>query len=200
VRDAWIAKDELAARPEDDDRPLVCSLRTAAFEGAETTRYARRGHIPGSVSLPADSLFGEDGKLRKGGDLAAVVRAALPGIAPGSGSTEVLLYCGGGISAAADALALAQLGIRAVRIYDGSLEEWSADDGLPLESGPASPAGAAPASAGQDAGTPESSEAPAGPGGAGSQGDGATPEHSAKASRKSRQPQPSLWSSSSSMP
>jgi thiosulfate/3-mercaptopyruvate sulfurtransferase len=49
-----------------------------------------------------------------------------------SGEEEVLLYCGGGISAAANALTLAELGVTAVRIYDGSLEEWSADESLPL--------------------------------------------------------------------
>ncbi len=51
------------------------------------------------------------------------------------GDDEVLLYCGGGISAAASALTLAAIGQDAVRIYDGSLEEWSADPGLPLEVG-----------------------------------------------------------------
>jgi thiosulfate/3-mercaptopyruvate sulfurtransferase len=52
-----------------------------------------------------------------------------------SGDEEVLLYCGGGISAAANALTLAELGVTAVRIYDGSLEEWSADESLPLVAG-----------------------------------------------------------------
>jgi thiosulfate/3-mercaptopyruvate sulfurtransferase len=46
-----------------------------------------------------------------------------------------LLYCGGGISASANALTLAEVGIMNVRIYDGSLEEWSADPSLPLLTG-----------------------------------------------------------------
>jgi thiosulfate/3-mercaptopyruvate sulfurtransferase len=50
-------------------------------------------------------------------------------------AAEVLLYCGGGISASANALTLAEIGTTAVRIYDGSLEEWSADPRLPLETG-----------------------------------------------------------------
>lgn len=49
-----------------------------------------------------------------------------------SNVTIVRLYCGGGISASANALALASVGVRDVRVYDGSLEEWSADPGLPL--------------------------------------------------------------------
>ena len=51
------------------------------------------------------------------------------------GDREVLLYCGGGISAAGSALTLAAIGQTAVRIYDGSLEEWSGDPALPLELG-----------------------------------------------------------------
>ena len=51
------------------------------------------------------------------------------------GDEEVLLYCGGGISASGSALTLAAIGQTAVRIYDGSLEEWSADPSLPLEVG-----------------------------------------------------------------
>jgi thiosulfate/3-mercaptopyruvate sulfurtransferase len=45
---------------------------------------------------------------------------------------ELLPYCGGGISATANALALSSIGMQHFRVYDGSLEEWSADPNLPL--------------------------------------------------------------------
>ena len=57
------------------------------------------------------------------------------GVDVAAGSAEVLLYCGGGISAAGSALTLAAIGHNAVRIYDGSLEEWSADPQRELETG-----------------------------------------------------------------
>ncbi|NUR67878.1 MAG: hypothetical protein HOQ47_19175 [Streptomyces sp.] len=47
--------------------------------------------------------------------------------------SPVVLYCGGGISAAGAALALTLLGREDVSLYDGSLEEWSKDPALPLE-------------------------------------------------------------------
>ena len=47
----------------------------------------------------------------------------------------MIAYCGGGISATNDALALAVLGRGDVAIYDGSLREWAADPDLPLETG-----------------------------------------------------------------
>lgn len=127
-RNAWISRDELASRASDDTRPLVCGLPASSFSGADTSRYSRRGHIPGSVNVSSRDLFDSDGTVRGADELRDAY--ASEGV---TGDDEVLLYCGGGISAAANALTLATLGVTAVRIYDGSLEEWSADDSLPLE-------------------------------------------------------------------
>lgn len=128
ARGAWIDKDELAARSADDSRPLVCGLPAGSFTGADASRYSRRGHIPGSVNVSSRDLFSSAGTVRPESEVRDAYRAE--GI---DGSEEVLLYCGGGISASANALTLAALGVTAVRIYDGSLEEWSADAALPLD-------------------------------------------------------------------
>lgn len=126
VRAAWITREELERRPA--SQPLVCGLSRGLFDGVETTRYARRGHIPGSVSVPARSLFTASGRIRPASEIVAAHRAA--GV-PLDGA-EILLYCGGGISACASALALAHIGVETVRVYDASLEEWAADPALPL--------------------------------------------------------------------
>ena len=49
--------------------------------------------------------------------------------------SPVIAYCGGGIAASADALALVMLGHTDVKIYDASLSEWAKDDALPMETG-----------------------------------------------------------------
>ena len=126
--EVWITKEELLARSADDDRPLVCGLPATNFSGADPSRYSRRGHIPGSVNVSSRDLFTADGTVRDDDEVRAAYESE--GV---TGDAEVLLYCGGGISASANALTLAGLGITAVRIYDGSLEEWSADESLPLE-------------------------------------------------------------------
>lgn len=131
TREAWITKHDLLARSESDARPLVCGLPAGSFTGADPTRYSRRGRIPGSVNVSSRDLFAADGTVRGENEL----REAYLGEGV-SGDEEVLLYCGGGVSAAANALTLAELGVTAVRIYDGSLEEWSADESLPLVLGP----------------------------------------------------------------
>lgn len=130
--DAWIELDELTARAADDARPLVCALPASSFDGSAPTRYSRRGRIPGSVNVSSRGLLDEGGHLLPVETLrAAFAAAGIDGAEP-----EVLLYCGGGISASVDALALDVLGARGVRIYDGSLEEWSAHPSLPLDVGP----------------------------------------------------------------
>jgi thiosulfate/3-mercaptopyruvate sulfurtransferase len=48
---------------------------------------------------------------------------------------RVITYCGGGIAACSDALALTMLGVENVAVYDGSMAEWAADPQMPLETG-----------------------------------------------------------------
>ncbi|MGI9824900.1 sulfurtransferase [Agromyces sp. Marseille-Q5079] len=124
VRDAWVERDEIALARSG---ALVCGLPASAFTGAEPTRYARRGHIPGSVNVPARTLFDRDGRILPADEVLSRYQEAGADL-----DGELLLYCGGGISATANALALAHAGFRRVRVYDGSLEEWSADPALPL--------------------------------------------------------------------
>ena len=128
ARRAWVSRQELAERAADDDRPLVCSLPASSFDGSAPTRYSRRGHIPQSVNVSSRDLFRAEGTLKSRVEVILAYEGA--GVHPDS--EEVLLYCGGGISASAGALTLAAIGVTAVRIYDGSLEEWSADPALPL--------------------------------------------------------------------
>jgi thiosulfate/3-mercaptopyruvate sulfurtransferase len=108
---------------------LVCALSREVFEGTTPTRYSRRGHIPSSVNVPARALISSGGRLRPPEELAEAVAGA-----PDDG--RVTVYCGGGISAALVAHALTVVGREDVAIYDGSLEEWSADPDLPLVLGP----------------------------------------------------------------
>jgi thiosulfate/3-mercaptopyruvate sulfurtransferase len=44
-------------------------------------------------------------------------------------------YCGVGIAATVDALALTVLGESDVALYDGSLQEWTSNPALPVEVG-----------------------------------------------------------------
>lgn len=108
---------------------VLCALNPEAYAGEVPTRYSRRGHIPGSGNLPARSLLAADGRFRPLAEIRSDLADLLADPAP------IWLYCGGGISAATLGLVLTALGRADVALYDGSLEEWSADDDLPIELG-----------------------------------------------------------------
>ncbi|GGN36263.1 sulfurtransferase [Streptomyces kronopolitis] len=89
------------------------------------------GHIPGAVSAPTTENVAEGGTVFR--DAAELARrfAALGATA----DTEVGVYCGSGVSAAHQVLALAVAGVPAA-LYVGSWSEWTADPARPVATGP----------------------------------------------------------------
>jgi thiosulfate/3-mercaptopyruvate sulfurtransferase len=125
----FVDQDEVLAIVEGRAKGgLVCVLRPQVFAGTEQ-RYSRPGHIPSSVNFPYVELLGPDNRLLPD---SALRNALAPLIA---GDERIILYCGGGVTAAGTALVLTLLGARNISIYDGSLSEWSADPSLPMVAG-----------------------------------------------------------------
>jgi len=53
----------------------------------------------------------------------------------GKEDKRVISYCGGGIAATLVGFALRRIGYSNVGVYDGSLNEWSRNGELPMETG-----------------------------------------------------------------
>jgi thiosulfate/3-mercaptopyruvate sulfurtransferase len=87
------------------------------------------GHIPGATSSPTSALVDESGRLRPADELRAHFAAL--GAAPGA---QVGAYCGSGVTAAYEVLALAVAGVDAA-LYAGSWSDWVADPGRPVAIG-----------------------------------------------------------------
>lgn len=110
----------------------VCTLNAltaSAHAGTSPVSYGRKGRIRGSVNVPYPALLTEDGSLRPVADL----RQAFDAVGA-LHSPRVICYCGGGIAATLDALALQLAGQPHVAVYDGSLSEWAGDPDLPMDS------------------------------------------------------------------
>ena len=111
----------------------VCTINALTPEqhaGAGGVHFGRPGHIAGSTNLPAAHLVDPiTNTLRSPAQLREMFGAA------GALDRKVMLYCGGGIAASADALALVMLGHRDVHLYDASMSEWAVDASLPMETG-----------------------------------------------------------------
>lgn len=80
------------------------------------------GHIPGAKSLTAAGLLTEDRKVKPEDVINKLL--ASRGI---DKEKEILSYCGSGVAAANNYIALRNLGYTNVRIYDESWDEWSRD-------------------------------------------------------------------------
>ena len=130
--DLWCDREQVLRIVNGDaEGTLVCGLSQSVFNGTAPTRYSRRGHIPGSLNLPARALLDNNGCYRPVSELQDVLQPLLTRT-----PRPLVLYCGGGISAAVLAVALTLIGQTALCIYDGSLQEWSADPTLPLMTNP----------------------------------------------------------------
>ncbi|GAA5012587.1 sulfurtransferase [Kitasatospora paranensis] len=89
----------------------------------------RAGHIPGAVSAPTTDNLGPDGRFRSPAELAE----RFAGL--GADGRPIGVYCGSGVTAAHELLALESAGLTAA-LYPGSWSEWSADPANPAATGP----------------------------------------------------------------
>jgi thiosulfate/3-mercaptopyruvate sulfurtransferase len=87
------------------------------------------GHVPGALNVPTATNLRADGRFRPAEELRALYAAA--GV---TGEQPVAVYCGSGVTACHDLLALAVAGVDAA-LYPGSWSEWVADPARPVETG-----------------------------------------------------------------
>ena len=96
------------------------------------------GHIPGAVSAPTAGNVGPDGRFLPPDELRRRFAAlgADPERASGPGPAAAIgAYCGSGVTAAHEVLALDLAGIPAA-LYVGSWSGWTADPARPVATGP----------------------------------------------------------------
>lgn len=95
------------------------------------------GHIPGAVSAPTAGNVLADGRFRPASELRARFGALGVGVAAGDPGSGVAAgaYCGSGVTAAHEVLALAVAGLPAA-LYVGSWSHWVTDPARPVAAGP----------------------------------------------------------------
>lgn len=115
---------QVAQRPA--QTVLIDSRAPERYEGRVEPLDPRAGHIPGALnhnwaqSLDAEGYFkSPPEQLERFGDLAG---------------REVMVYCGSGVSACANILALELMGVKA-QLYPGSWSDWVSDPDRPIQTG-----------------------------------------------------------------
>ena len=109
-----VSADEVEASIGRPNVTIVDARAPERFRGESEPIDSVAGHIPGAINLPYTE-FGREPPQGLGDE------------------NDVFVYCGSGITAAVDILALEHAGVRA-KLYPGSWSEWSAR-GLPVERG-----------------------------------------------------------------
>ncbi len=99
------------------------------FRGESEPIDAVAGHIPGARNVPASELSQPSGRFRDAAALREAFVAA--GVCDG---VEVGAYCGSGVAAAHEVLALELAGYRAA-LYVGSWSDWITDPRRPVATG-----------------------------------------------------------------
>lgn len=110
---------------------ILLDVRTAERYRGETEPVDPvAGHIPGALSAPVTGSMTSGGRFRSPAELAD--RFAQLGVTAGR---PVGAYCGSGVTAAHEVLAMALAGMPAA-LYVGSWSGWLADPGRPVATGP----------------------------------------------------------------
>lgn len=108
---------------------LVDARAPERFRGEVEPVDPVAGHIPGAVNVPTAANLGPDGRFRAKDDLRQIY-AAVGAVA----DAGVAAYCGSGVTAAHDVLAMEVAGVRAA-LYPGSWSEWVLDRSRPVARG-----------------------------------------------------------------
>lgn len=130
ARTEWIVDaaqvDELRTRP---DWHLIDARDAERYRGETEPIDPVAGHIPGAASAPFTENLEEDGSFLPPSEL----RRRFERVVGGSPADRVVSYCGSGVTAAHNLLAMAHAGLGYGRLYAGSWSEWITDSDRPIE-------------------------------------------------------------------
>jgi len=119
---------------------LVDSREAPRYRGEAEPIDPVAGHIPGAVNRFWKDALDEAGRWRPAAEQrarfadAVAKAAAEAGLAEGE-EPEIIVYCGSGVTACPNVLALEGAGFRRVKLYAGSWSDWISYKGNPVATG-----------------------------------------------------------------
>jgi thiosulfate/3-mercaptopyruvate sulfurtransferase len=128
-RDMLVTGDEAAAYLGDPSALLVDARSPERFNGEASQLDKIPGHIPGAGNRFYMNNVRDDKTLRDAGELRRDFEQLLGGRAP----AQTVMYCGSGVTACHNLLAMEHAGLRGAKLYAGSWSEWESDPKRPRE-------------------------------------------------------------------
>jgi thiosulfate/3-mercaptopyruvate sulfurtransferase len=131
LRDQPIDTEYVLSHLRDPDVLLVDGRGADRFRGENETIDPVPGHIPGAVSRPFRDNLDIDGRFRSPQEL----REAFAPLLGEHRVDKVVAYCGSGVSACHNLLALKLAGFDGAKLYAGSWSEWCSNPQRPIATG-----------------------------------------------------------------
>jgi thiosulfate/3-mercaptopyruvate sulfurtransferase len=137
IRSGWQADLAEVARlvrgqPGREQPGMLVDARGAErFRGDSEPIDPKAGHIPGAVNVPCAANVDGSGRFLPAAALRQRFQQALGFVPP----RESVHYCGSGVSACHNLLAMAVAELEPGRLYVGSWSQWCKDDARPIATG-----------------------------------------------------------------
>ena len=129
-RDELIVSSDEIDKMRNDPNYVVLDARTAdRYRGENETIDPVAGHIPGALSAPYADNLNADGTFKSVEKFAKHYKELIKGIP----TDHVACYCGSGVTATHDILAMMMSGLGEAHLYAGSYSEWITDADRPVE-------------------------------------------------------------------
>jgi len=132
VRTEWVATADDILRKRD----AIASGRVVLVDSREDARYRGlsepidkvAGHIPGAKHWFWKASLDAEGRFRP-------VKEQMKRFEPLQSAEEIIVYCGSGVTACPNVLALREAGFTNVKLYAGSWSDWISDASRPIATG-----------------------------------------------------------------
>lgn len=127
-----VGVDDIARVVEQGGALLLDARAPERYSGDVEPLDRVPGHIPGAANRFFQDNVGPLGLLRSPDELRATFSAIFGNVAV----EDVVCYCGSGVTACHNLLALEHAGLQGAKLYPGSWSEWCSDPSRPVERSP----------------------------------------------------------------
>jgi thiosulfate/3-mercaptopyruvate sulfurtransferase len=128
-----LSPDDVARALSEGTSVLVDARAAERFRGDAEPIDPVAGHIPGARNRPYAMNLDADGTFKP----ADALRREFAGLLGDTPLSQVVHYCGSGVTSCHNILAMEIAGLPGTRLYSGSWSEWSADPARPVAVGDA---------------------------------------------------------------
>ena len=124
----WVVDAETISDLDPQKTCLVDARAAQRYRGEKEPIDPIAGHIPGAVNYPFADNLDETGQWKS----KEALRERFAPLLEGRDSSELIFYCGSGVTACHDLLALKHAGFGNARLFPGSWSGWITDASRPI--------------------------------------------------------------------